>query len=295
MKGVIVSGGQSLQLAERKTTIDWAARIAAVLDKSPKPQAAISGSMVYGDQVKRVTVRVDSKRYKNIELCHLTDVQFGAVSCQEKKLVEYRDWLLSEPNRFWLWGGDMIDAATKMSVASSYDNKFEPTAQAYHFIELMAPARHRIIGYVGGNHERRIKDFDAGSFIASWLGIPYSAGKQLIDIHYGDHKPFGVQLFHGKGAAGTKGSKAQMVHRVMQEGDSQLYLVGHLHDALLLWDWRTRRQGDSTALQKICGGMSSSFLEHWGSYAEVAGMSPTDTMMIRCILEKNGHWEVTMR
>lgn len=278
------------------TTVNWGARMANLVKQTPKtPGMTLSTSMIYGDQAKRVTVNFDAKKFNTIELSHLTDVQFGAVACQEKRLVEYRDWLLSEPNRFWLWGGDMIDAATMASVGSAYDNKWEPTYQAYRFLEIVAPARHRILGYVGGNHERRIKQFDVGSMMASWMGIPYSAGKQLIDVHFGDHKPFGVHLWHGGGSARTKGAKAMMVSRMMSEGDSQLYLCGHLHDALLLWDWRIRRTANNVKLLKICGGMSSSFLEHWGTYAEVAGMSPSDTMMIRCILDKKGHWEVTMR
>ena len=278
------------------TTTNWGMKMAALLSKPPKTSFALSTSMIHGDQAKRVTVRFDSSKFNTIEICHLTDVQFGAVACQEGKLEAYRDWLLSVPNRFWLWGGDMIDAATMASIASPYENKWEPTYQAYRFLEVMAPARHRILGYVGGNHERRIKQFDVGSMMASWMGIPYSSGKQLIDIHFGEHKPFGIGLHHGCGSARSKGAKAQMVHRFMNEGDSQLYLVGHLHDALLLWDWRVRRDDrGGVKLQKVCGGMSSSFLEHWGTYAEVAGMSPSDTMMIRCILEKNGHWEVTMK
>lgn len=278
------------------TTVNWSLKMQSLMKATTStPGLALSTSMIYGEQSKRVTARFDTAKFKTIEISHLTDVQFGAVACQEKKLVEYRDWLLSEPNRFWLWGGDMIDAATMASVASCYDNKWEPTYQAYRFLELMAPARHRILGYVGGNHERRIKQFDVGSMMASWMGIPYSAGKQLIDIHFGDHDPFGIGLHHGFGSARSKGAKAQMIHRFMSEGDSQLYLVGHLHDALLLWDWRVRRHRNGVKLQKVCGGMSSSFLDHWGTYAEVAGMSPSDTMMIRCILEPDGRWEVTMK
>jgi hypothetical protein len=125
--------------------------------------------------------------------------------------------------------------------------------------------------------------------------ITNAAGVQLIDIHFGEHKPFKISLFHGRGAARTKGSKAQMLHQFMGQGDSQVYLCGHLHDALVLFDWRQKRFGDGIKLQKIAGAMSSSFLEYWNTYAEVAGLSPSDTMMARIILEPNGHWEITLR
>jgi len=41
--------------------------------------------------------------------------------------------------------------------------------------------------------------------------------------------------------------------------------------------------------------MSSSFLEYWGTYAEVAGCAPSDTTMWRTILEPSGKWELTIR
>ena len=86
-----------------------------------------------------------------------------------------------------------------------------------------------------------------------------------------------------------------MLHRFMGQADSQLYLVGHLHDVVLLFDWRQQRVGGRIKLQKVAGIMSSSFLAYWNSYAEVAALPPSDTMMARAILERNGHWEVTLR
>lgn len=272
-------------------------RLLAILDKRPKDVCKIIESKVIQGQAKRVSVTFDSKTFKTIELIHITDVQWGALTCQEDRFLEFRNWVLSKPNRFVLFGGDMIDAATVLSVGSPYENKFEPKEQLLKFVEAAMPFRHRVLGYVGGNHEQRTsKAFgECGSIIATLLGVPYSNGKQLIDIHFGEHQPFKVDLWHGTGSAKTKGAKAQMLHRFMSQGDSQLYLVGHLHDVVLLFDWRQKRVGDDITLEKIAGGMSSSFLEFWGSYAERAGLSPSSTMMWRCILEPTGKWEMTAR
>lgn len=256
--------------------------------------------MRIGDESKYVTARFDLKEHpENIELIMLTDVQFGHLMCREERFIEFRDWVLASPHRFVFFGGDMVDAAHSMSVGSSYENKFEPQIQVFRFCEIAAPLRHRVIGYVGGNHERRTSKMfgDLGHLIATLLKTPYSSGQQFIDIHYGDHKPFKVSLWHGGGASQTKGAKAQMLHRFMSKGDSHLYLVGHLHDVVLLFDWRMRRKGNSSKihLEKFAGVMSSSFLDFWGTYAEVAGLAPSDTMMARVILEPSGKWEVTLR
>ena len=234
---------------------------------------------------------------RSVELIHLTDLQVGARAFNRPRFLEYREWILSKRYRYVLLGGDLIDSATKLSKANPYENTSEPIWQVKEVVELLRPLQGRILGYVGGNHERRtIPTFgDSGALIAERLEVPYSRGVQLLDIHFGLHRPFKVSLWHGGGAARTKGAKAQMLHRFMSQADSTVYLVGHIHDSLLLWDWREERRAGKSRLQKIVGIMSSSFLDYWGTYAEVAAMSPSDTMMARIVLEPSGHWEVTMR
>jgi hypothetical protein len=201
------------------------------------------------------------------------------------------------PNRFVLFGGDMVDAATQLSVGSPYENKWEPSEQGMRIVETLLRLRHRVLGYVGGNHERRSnKAFGTlGLFISMLLRVPFSAGQQFIDIHYGDWKPFKISLWHGGGAARTKGAKVMMLQRFMQQADSHLYLVGHLHDCFVIPEWRQVRKKNRITLEKYFGAMSSSFLEFWATYAEVVALPPSDTMMVRTILEPTGKFEVTVR
>lgn len=282
--------------------IDWT-KIDAARAALATPRLRVNQAV--DDEVKFIEYDFnDKKRFprppSQVELTHLTDLQYGSKNFQEDRFIQYRDWMLSSPNRFAFLGGDIIDAATVLSIASPHENTGEPIDQVEGVSRLLEPLalRGRILGYVGGNHERRTsKTFgDSGRLIAKNLKIPYSRGVQLIDVLFGEHKPFRVSLWHGCGSARTKGAKAQMVHRFMSQADSQVYLVGHLHDALVLFDWRqSRTPGGRIKLQKIAGIMSSSFLAYWNSYAEVYAMSPSDTMMARVIVERNGHWEVTLR
>jgi len=256
------------------------------------------------DEVKYVHYDFDDpkrfpKQPNQIELTHLTDLQYGSKGFQRDRFLAYRDWILSSPNRFVFLGGDLIDAATILSVASPYDNTEEPIDQVDGVVELLEPlaAKGRLLGYVGGNHERRtIKTFgDCGRTIARELKVPYSRGVQLIDIKFGKHDPLKVSLWHGGGSARTKGSKAQMIHRFMSQADSQIYMVGHLHDCIVVYDWRQKRVGNRIKLQKIVGVMSSSFLGYWNQYSEVAAMSPSDTLMARIIVGRDGSWELTLK
>lgn len=257
-----------------------------------------------GREVKLVTYDFDdTERFPDkpsqIEVFHLTDLQYGSVNFQRQRFLSYRRWILAHENRFVLLGGDLIDAATVLSVGSPYENTGEPVDQVDEVANLLMPLAKagRLLGYVGGNHERRtIKTYgDAGRVIAEKLSVPYSRGVQLIDIRFGKHQPFKISLWHGGGSARTKGAKAQMLHRFMHQADSQAYFVGHLHDVVVLFDWRQLRQEGRIRLQKIAGIMSSSFLDYWNSYAEVAALSPSDTMMGRLILDRSGKWELTLR
>lgn len=256
------------------------------------------------DEVKLVSYDFDDRRRfpdrpERIELSHLTDLQYGNRLFQRERFQRHLEWLLSDPARFVILGGDLIDAATVLSVQSPYENTDEPMRQIAGVVELLRPLAKagRLLGYVGGNHERRtIPTFgDCGRLIASELQVPYSRGVQLIDIYFGNHQPFKISVWHGTGSARTKGGKAQMLHRFMAQADSHVYLVGHLHDAMVLFDWRQSRVGRDIKLQKIAGVMSSSFQGYWNSYAEVSALPPSESLMARIIVERNGHWEVTLR
>lgn len=256
--------------------------------------------MAYGSQNKYVSWSFDPHVYKSLELLHITDTQFGHVECQVGRVEEYRDWVLSKPNRFVFFGGDMIDAGHAFSPGQPWEQICDPQGEVYKFVSLMAPLRPRILGYVGGNHERRgISTFgDLGLLISRLLQVPYSNGRQLIDIHYGVHDSFTVDLWHGRGAARTDGAKVMMVgNYVKDHPGSDLYLTGHLHDCFVFQKARERRLPDkcNVKITKYLFGMSSSFLRSWGTYAEVSGMSITDVAMIRVILEPSGHSEVTIR
>ena len=108
----------------------------------------------------------------------------------------------------------------------------------------------------------------------------------------------GIRLWHGAGSGQTAGAKMNMVDRLMQRGDADLYLTGHLHSAMTQFKWR--EQSDSANLKvsfkKVGGAMSSSFLTYCHTYGvEAMNLEPNGLMMARAILEANGHWELTLR
>lgn len=260
-----------------------------------------ASGMCIGEQSKYLRWELTPKEVQSdtIELVQITDVQFGHVCCKYERVQEYRDWILDAPNRFMLWTGDMVDAWAMWSPGRAFEQLGDPQSQVLRFVETWAPARHRILGYVGGNHERRaLPGFgDLGVLIATLLKIPYSNGRQAIDLYFGKHKPFQISLWHGVGGARTKGTVAQILHRFMSVGDSSLYLMGHVHQPLILPVWREERDPlrQRIRARKVIGAVGSSFMETYGSYAEVAGFGASDVLMARAVLDVNGGFELTLK
>jgi len=240
--------------------------------------------------------------FDQLQLIQITDMQMGHRACKVDRVIEYRDWVLAEPNRYMIWTGDNVDAAHMLSKGTTWDNLGDPQSQVFEFAEIWAPAAHRIVGYVGGNHERRpLTTFgDLGRLIAAILRVPYSSGKQLIDIKFGErdghrNDVFRISQWHGFGGARTIGAVTTNLTRFASDGDSHVYLMGHHHKPVLVPFWKERRGASGIKNVKTVAAAGSSFLDTWGSYAEVAGFAPSDVIMPMVELDANGKWRVVVQ
>src|SRR6266568_6796510 len=97
-----------LKKADAETTITKLRRMLDVEPYLAQPQTG----MIYGLESKYVSWKFGERKFDTIELLHITDVQFGHIECRIHRVKEYIAWVLSQPNRFVLFGGDMIDSAT---------------------------------------------------------------------------------------------------------------------------------------------------------------------------------------
>src|SRR5215471_12608515 len=242
--------------------------------------------MASGEQTKYVKVTFDdklNKKWGRVELIQLTDVQFGHVLCNEAKFKALLDYVLEEDFRFLLLTGDMIDAAHINSPGGPYQNKWQPSIQLKRFCSVMAPVAHRCLSSIGGNHERRSNLYfgDLGTELSTLLEVPYSAGQMYVDVHIGG-RIVRNELWHGRGAAASAGGRVNMiVEHMAQNPSADIIWVGHLHGGYAAWRWvKTPHPGNmSVSLRKQVGVMSPSFLDFWGVYGEVAGLSPSDVII----------------
>jgi len=272
-------------------------RLALIQSQFKKPVLKTSTGMHIEGQTKFVVHQMPTfKRHTELEIIALSDVQYGHKNCRVDKLIEYRDWILEKPYRFCLFVGDMIDAWRVNSPGFGYDNLWKPESQVYKFCELMAPIQHRILGSVGGNHERRglAGGVDLGTEIAEKLNLPYSAGGQMISLSYSDHQPFKIYLWHGTGASRTAGARVNMTLRALPNDEAQAYVSGHIHHAHVYPGWHARRNYKRMEMEyeRYYVISAGHFLRFWGSYAEVAGMTHSGLIMPVLLLGTNGRYRV---
>ena len=276
----------------------------SVAEDSPAPEktygkAAISWLDTSNNECRRASITIPEEWDKPIIFVK-GDEQLGHVTCDESRVIKDIAWVEKNPQCLVMLLGDAIDAHVQGSPGSPRENKIAPIAQANRYIDIHRSIRERIIGYVGGNHERRIdKALTEGGagvrLIAEGLStpdhkIPYSGGILLLDLYWRNHL-WTFTLFHGAGAAATAGSRTQRLQRNILLSDSLITLSGHLHDEMKTSRRFVKRSSDGkikvakqTALQ--CG----TYMTYIGSYGETGGMSPTGPDMIVIELLEDGRY-----
>lgn len=233
------------------------------------------------------------------------DEQLGHVTCDEARVIKDIDWVEKNPQCLVFLLGDAIDSATKTSPGSINENKIPPMRQVEAYVDLHKRIANRIIGYVGGNHERRIdKALDDGGaavrLIAKGLSsdghkIPYSGGLLMIDVCWRGHQ-WTFTLFHGAGASVTPGSKIQRMQRNMLLTDSLINLSGHLHEeAKTVRRYEKRMPDGSIKIVKQIALQCGTYLKYIGSYGETGGMPPVGPDMIVIELFDDGNYKDTFK
>ena len=258
----------------------------------------------HNDECRRARVTIPDSWDKPIIFAK-GDEQLGHTTCDEARVIKDIDWVEKNPQCLVFLLGDTIDSATKTSPGSLRENKLPPLRQAEAYIDLHKRIADRIIGLVGGNHERRIdKALDEGGggvrLIAKGLSsddhkIPYRGGLLMIDVYWRGHM-WTFTLFHGAGAAVTPGSKIQRMQRNMLLTDSMITLSGHLHEEAKTSRRYEKRMDDGTIkIVKHVSLQCGTYLKYIGSYGETGGMPPVGPDMIVIELFSDGKYKDTFK
>lgn len=183
--------------------------------------------------------QIDLGMINEAEVYAINDIHVGSPEMDLKGFKKFINYILSKDNRYVVLVGDLVNMALKDSVSDVYGQVMNPANQIKFASELLEPIKDRILGIVGGNHERRLSkntSLSPTEFIANKLGVKaFSDDELLLKIVLGKGPngkriAYGVMLHHGSGGGGRPGSalNKQEFYSMMFE-NVDIFVSGHVH------------------------------------------------------------------
>jgi len=179
--------------------------------------------------------------------------------------------------------GDSIETATRDSVgAGVYEQSEIIDEQVAHFVHLFKPLakENLILGIHAGNHELRLfrsSGLDiTKTILAKELKIPYFSCSKLHYLRVGKEK-YRLYTTHGSSGARLPYTKIKGVLDLANIVEAEIYAMGHLHQ--LSHHIRNYYSIDVKNKKVIEEQkhfiLTGSFLNYWGSYANIKNYEPS--------------------
>lgn len=131
------------------------------------------------------------KEFDVVEILPIHDTHFGNECCDMKRYFKVRDYILSAPNRFVIWVGDLMENALPGSKSDPLSQTMTPFQQQEFITEQFCLLKDRTIAIVDGNHEGNRSLKMAGLYplfsAASIAGISerFRSAYAVVDIAVG--------------------------------------------------------------------------------------------------------------
>ena len=155
---------------------------------------------------------------RTVKVWAVADVHIGARECDLDGFRAFLKRIESDPDSYMVICGDILNNATRDSVSNVYLETLSPSEQVQLAVELLEPVKDKILGAVGGNHERRslrAVDLDPLFIVFCRLGIE-SAYRQNFEFlrivleDNGSRCDYALMLLHGK----TEGKRKQFDYAI---------------------------------------------------------------------------------
>ncbi len=242
------------------------------------------------------------KEFDFIEIYPFHDMHYGSDKFNLAKWKAVKKEILSEPNKYVIWVGDLFENAIPSSRSSVFEQIYTPIEQREFIAEQLHDLADRTIACIDGNHEYNRSTKMAGLFplydCCAIAGIPekYRSAFCVIDIAVGNNaqnhigNPLHYVVFATHVAKNLKnfGSCDQL------EG-IDIFLSGHDHEpkdkprAKLVYN-SVRHTLSVKNIENInCG----SFLDWAGGYASRMGLRPQSEKLYKIILGGGSQKSIT--
>ncbi|MBI4151864.1 metallophosphoesterase [Candidatus Woesearchaeota archaeon] len=220
------------------------------------------------------------RKYSKVYVWALSDIQYGAASCQLSKFLRYVEWAKKTPNVLIMLLGDLMENAIPTHIPEAmFEQTKSPAQQFSELYTILKPLRHKILFGITGNHELRTwkkVGFDPTEWFCRELRIPYREFGCYQTIQAGDQS-YLLAVHHGA-SAGVANAKIDLDKlRKIYEG-AEIYCAGHNHflyaQAFQRFTYDAERQ--KKMLRDIWYVRSGSFMGY-AKYAESRLMEPIKT------------------
>ena len=248
-----------------------------------------------------------SEHPNGITIIPLADAHYGSQEFNEVRWHKTIKRIYEDPNCYAVIVGDLMDNGLKNSVTNIYEATCSPRQQKEWLINELRPIASKLLGAVGGNHERRSsKEADLDPLYDVMLAIGreeiYRQSICFMEVRFvrednDKHREhFAFAITHGSGGGQYIGSSANRVQSFGLAIDGiDCIITGHTHKPVtfpvskLVFDGgsKTVKQRQFTVV------VASSFLDY-GGYPVNKLLPPTahTTTEIKLIYAQNGTKEI---
>lgn len=227
---------------------------------------------------------------RTIKVWAVADVHIGAREADIDGFISFLSKIAQDKDSYLVIVGDLLNNATRSSVSDVYAETMPPHAQVDKAVELLAPVADRILGCVGGNHERRSRkevDLDPLYEVMCLLRKPelYRPNMAFVRVRLTSgnvRDQYGIMMTHGKSLA-----KRNKFVSIVEGIDAAI--VAHTHTPDVLMPSRIRfTQQNSVVVKDVVSLTACSWLKP-GGYS-LSGMYPVQaTSRPQCLeLEYTG-------
>ena len=223
---------------------------------------------------------------QSLSIIPFTDAHVGASTCDYEFLEYWKKVVkrIKGHKRIYCLG-DMLEASAKHIGNSAFKQQMDLNEQREYIIDLLYPFKEDIIVYHTGNHSIRLSkefDYDISKDIARELDVPYSMGGNLDKFNV-NGKTYTIYTHHGKGSASRRDLAIGKIIRDTNKINADIYMVGHLHHAMVFKDYVKTSNGLDPKYY-VYGG---AFLQYKSSYAEQMALNEVPPAFLIGNISKN--------
>jgi predicted phosphodiesterase len=242
-------------------------------------------------------IKIDLPRtIETLKIEIFSDMHLGSKKCDYKLIQSRVKSVLENENTYCIILGDILNNSTTNSVGDTYEEELTPMEQIKQATVLFEPIKHKILGVVSGNHERRsyrsdgidllyfmcseLKIADKYNPVANLLFVRFGSISSNIKESNGSGKTrkvlYTIYMTHGSAGGKLIGGKANGLQRLGGIVNSDIIIVGHTHMPMTFrestLDIDTR---NSTVISREQVFVNASAALDYEEYAETFGFKPS--------------------